>query len=350
MSLVQPSENRFNRWPHRLAVVLVCATFPLIWVGGLVTTYDAGMAVPDWPETYGYNMFLYPWTTWWAGPWDLFIEHGHRLLASGVGLLTIIWLISVWFLDNRRWMRLYAAFCLALVISQGILGGLRVVLDANLLARVHGCVGPLFFIACTIGAGMTSRWWSAADPDLIEGANRTKLVHATRLAWMTAALAYLQLVIGAHLRHMSPSWPPRTFQVLVIAHLIIAFALAVHAILLWVRSRHGSVVPEGATFVRQTIGLVVLVLFQIALGTMVWRVKYQWPTWVPQPDWFRNHPVQAEGMLQVLTVTGHVALGSLIFAMSSWIALRGQRQLGWVKPWRRAGSEPVAGKMWGIVA
>ena len=73
-----------NCWPHRLAVALACATFPLIWVGGLVTTYDAGMAVPDWPGTYGYNLLLYPWQTWIAGPWDLFIEHGHRLLGAAV--------------------------------------------------------------------------------------------------------------------------------------------------------------------------------------------------------------------------------------------------------------------------
>ena len=70
-------------------VLLVCATFPLIWVGGLVTTYDAGMAVPDWPTTYGYNLFLYPWQTWFSGPWDLFIEHGHRLFGAAVGMLTI---------------------------------------------------------------------------------------------------------------------------------------------------------------------------------------------------------------------------------------------------------------------
>ena len=76
-------------WPHRWAVVLACATFPLVWVGGLVTTTDAGMAVPDWPSTFGYNMFLYPWQSWLAGPWDLFVEHGHRLLASSVGLMTI---------------------------------------------------------------------------------------------------------------------------------------------------------------------------------------------------------------------------------------------------------------------
>src|SRR4029077_11054524 len=76
-------------WPHRLALLLASATFPLLWVGGLVTSYDAGMAVPDWPTTYGYNLFLYPWQSWVLGPWDLFIEHGHRLFGAAVGLLSI---------------------------------------------------------------------------------------------------------------------------------------------------------------------------------------------------------------------------------------------------------------------
>src|SRR5262245_9405091 len=101
----QPMETR---WPHRWAVLLVCATFPLIWCGGLVTTYDAGMAVKDWPNTYGYNLFLYPWQTWIFGPWDLFIEHGHRLLGALVGLLAIGLTISVFRCDPRPWMRTVA--------------------------------------------------------------------------------------------------------------------------------------------------------------------------------------------------------------------------------------------------
>ena len=83
-------------WPHRWAVALACATFPLVWVGGLVTTTDAGMAVPDWPNTYGYNLFLYPWQTWLAGPWDIFVEHGHRLLGATVGMMTIGLLAVLW--------------------------------------------------------------------------------------------------------------------------------------------------------------------------------------------------------------------------------------------------------------
>ena len=119
------SGNRDSRWPHRLAVVLVCATFPLIWVGGLVTTYDAGMAVPDWPTTYGYNLFLYPWTTWVAGPWDLFIEHGHRLLGALAGMLTIALTVAVFLRDGRLWMRLVVVAALCLVIFQGVIGGQR---------------------------------------------------------------------------------------------------------------------------------------------------------------------------------------------------------------------------------
>src|SRR5262249_36289635 len=79
VSDLHPSlSDRPNPWPHRWAVGLVCATFPLIWIGGLVTTYGAGMAVPDWPNTYGYNLWLYPAATWINGPWKLFVEHGHR--------------------------------------------------------------------------------------------------------------------------------------------------------------------------------------------------------------------------------------------------------------------------------
>ena len=123
MTLPPPPSD--SRWPHRLAVLLACTTFPLIWVGGLVTTYDAGMAVPDWPGTYGYNLFLYPWQTWLAGPWDLLIEHGHRLLGALAGLLTIAVVGAAYRWDQRRWLRYLAVIALAAIIAQGCLGGAR---------------------------------------------------------------------------------------------------------------------------------------------------------------------------------------------------------------------------------
>src|SRR5262245_41823703 len=124
--------SRLSPWPHRLAVALALVTFPLIWVGGLVTTYKAGMAVPDWPGTYGYNLFLYPWQSWLAAPWDLFIEHGHRLLGSLAGLVSIALVVSVLLTDRRPWLVGAAFGVLLLVILQGVLGGVRVLLDERL--------------------------------------------------------------------------------------------------------------------------------------------------------------------------------------------------------------------------
>src|SRR3954466_8187496 len=122
-------KSDYSLWPHRWAVVLACATFPLLWVGGLVTTTASGMAVPDWPNTYGYNLFLYPWQTWLLGPWDIFIEHGHRLVASSVGMLTIGLLVLLLKHEQRPWMIGLGLAALSLVVFQGVLGGMRVLLD-----------------------------------------------------------------------------------------------------------------------------------------------------------------------------------------------------------------------------
>lgn len=306
MSNIGTSSTELSRWPHRLACVMVCATFPLIWVGGLVTTYDAGMAVPDWPSTYGYNLFLYPLSTWLWGPWDLFIEHGHRLLASVVGLLTMGFVYVVWRLDSRRWMRGYALACLALVIGQGVLGGMRVLLDANLLARLHGCVGPLYFVSTIFAMAFTSKWWGATAPRVAPGGDRVVLLATT------TGVAYLQLVLGAHLRHMNPSWPPTVFRAIVIAHIAVAFLLLGHAVSVSIRSRATSIRHLGHA-------LLALVMFQFLIGMGAWRVKYYFPTWMPQPEFLRNYAVTAESMVQTMVVTAHVAMGSLIVGTAAYL-------------------------------
>ncbi len=151
-----------SRWPHAIAVLLTCATFPLIWVGGLVTTYDAGMAVPDWPSTYGYNLFLYPWQTWVAGPFDLFIEHGHRLLGAVVGVITIGLVLAAFLANRRPWFRAVSVIAILGVIGQGALGGMRVLFDDRQLAMIHGCVGPAFFALTAAIAVFTSSSWRQA--------------------------------------------------------------------------------------------------------------------------------------------------------------------------------------------
>ena len=208
-------------------MVLACATFPLVWVGGLVTTTDAGMAVPDWPNTYGYNLFLYPWQTWLAGPWDLFVEHGHRLLAPAVGMLTIG--------SGRRAvaMRARGAGCaglglaaLALVIFQGVLGGMRVLLDERTLAMLHGCTGPLFFALTVAMVVFTSQRWRSAMPPTGSRARRPRFAR-----WLAVARASWSTCNWCSARCCGTcrsTAEPTTFALAVRFHLFLAAVLSLH--------------------------------------------------------------------------------------------------------------------------
>lgn len=327
---------RANPWPHRWAVLLVVATFPLIWVGGLVTTYKAGMAVPDWPGTYGYNLFLYPLATWINGPWDLFIEHGHRLWAATVGIATIALVVSVWLQDGRRWMRLCALAALAAVIFQGMLGGMRVLLDETLLARIHGCFGPAFFAFATVLAVFTSAWWRRAGQQRAAVANvdSTPAVaiadegvaaSLVRLAWVTALLAYVQIVLGSLLRHVPVGTGPAMFRAAVWAHVLMAFVLAIHVV--WLSARTLYAERRRGRLARPAAALGFLVLAQLALGAGTWVFKYGWPTWAADAAWnagggVLDFTVTAGSRWQAWTATLHVAIGSLILATTVMLAVR----------------------------
>lgn len=315
-------EQTISHWPHRLAVALVCAVFPLIWVGGLVTTYEAGMAVPDWPSTYGYNLFLYPWQTWLLGPWDLFIEHGHRLLGALAGLLTIGVVAAVWMNDRRTWVRWLAVVALVAVIAQGALGGMRVLMDERLLAKIHGCFGPAYFALCVALAAITSVRWQKAGRVIVSGRiDRFRLA-----ALLTAVLAYFQLVLGAQLRHVTLGVTAQTFQVLVLFHVLMALVLAFYifrlAGLAWRLRREATLVARPALF------LAPLLTLQLLLGAGAWVTNYGWPAWFADRGWAAGYTVTAEGPLQAMITTGHVALGSLILVTAVLAWLRAMRFLG----------------------
>jgi cytochrome c oxidase assembly protein subunit 15 len=294
-----------SRWPHRLAVALALVTFPLIWVGGLVTTYDAGMAVPDWPGTYGYNLLRYPWQTWLAGPWDLFIEHGHRLLGATAGLLAIALVAVVLLVDRRRWLVAASLGALALVILQGALGGARVLFDERVVAMVHGCVGPLFFAYLAALVLTTSRWWQTAQKvEVVGGAG------LVRAAWINVGLAYIQLVLGAVIRHIPLIAAPGVFRAALVFHLVVAAALMVHVLAHAARCWRLSRNVRG---LRMFAGLLpLLMLVQIALGGATYVAKYAFPAWLGDYAFAANFVVEEKGLVQSLITTAHVANGSLI--------------------------------------
>ena len=143
-----------SRWPHRLAIVTAALTLLLIFVGGLVTNTGSALAVPDWPTTFGYNMFLYPWSKMVGG---IFYEHSHRLIGSTVGLLTVALAGSLWFAEPRKWVRTLGLVGVVAVIIQGVLGGLRVVLVDHPLAIFHACLAQAFFALLVSLAVVTSK-------------------------------------------------------------------------------------------------------------------------------------------------------------------------------------------------
>jgi len=321
------STDRINppaRMVHRLSVLAVCMVWPLIWVGGLVTTYDAGMAVPDWPGTYGYNLFLYPLDTWVLGPFDLFIEHGHRLLGAFVGFVAILIVIASLRYEPRKWVRGLSFALLLMVICQGLLGGMRVVLSDRTLAMVHGCVGPAFFSLCVAVSVITSRiWWRELGDDTVVSDIRKRHL---LLAVLIISLSYTQILLGAKVRHVLPDALPADFTLTVAQHISVGIFLWVLSIFAFVGFRRCG----DLTLFRPVYALLLSVTLQMTLGIGTWVVNYGWPG-ILGADFIRSIPgadeylIQAKGFWDSIIVTAHVAVGSLILAISTMLALRVSR-------------------------
>jgi cytochrome c oxidase assembly protein subunit 15 len=187
------SDTRYNPWLHRIALLTAVATFPLIFMGGLVTSHGAGMSVPDWPNSYGYNMFLFPPRLWVGG---ILYEHTHRLMGTVVGMLSIGLTIAAWKWESRRWVRWVATGVLGAVIFQGVLGGLRVVWVQLDLAIVHACFAQAFFCFAAFTAIVTSKWW-IDGPEPLHPRGKWLI----RLAAACVVAIYAQLIVGATMRH-----------------------------------------------------------------------------------------------------------------------------------------------------
>jgi cytochrome c oxidase assembly protein subunit 15 len=184
--------------PKRLfnafALLVALSVVVLIGLGGLVTSHDAGMAVPDWPNSFGYNMFLFPISRWVGG---VFFEHTHRLAASIVGFLTIGLFVSALFIEDRKWVKWLAGIALIAVIIQGVLGGLRVTEANPLLGLFHGCLAQGYLAIVATIALVTTRFWRQ-----LPAASDIGDVRRLRF-WsvFVTGMIFCQLVLGASMRH-----------------------------------------------------------------------------------------------------------------------------------------------------
>ncbi len=184
-----------NSWLTRFALATAVATLILIGVGGLVTSKGVGMSVPDWPTTYGYNMFMFPISKWVGG---IFWEHSHRLMASAVGLLTTILAIWLWVKEPRRWMRWLGVLAFFGVVLQGVLGGLRVVWLKDEIGIFHAALAQLFFVLLCAITLFSSRWWRNL---LVMRKPAADSAGLRPLVVCTTALVFGQLLLGATMRH-----------------------------------------------------------------------------------------------------------------------------------------------------
>src|SRR5262245_19670353 len=152
---------------HRFSKFLVACTVILILAGSLVTSHDAGLSVPDWPTSYGWNMFTFPPSMWVA---NILYEHGHRLIASTVGFLTIILAVWLWFAERRTWLRWLGVAALGTVVAQGVLGGITVIFFLPpAVSTAHAAPAEIFFCLTVAIALFTSPGWkngyaAGADP------------------------------------------------------------------------------------------------------------------------------------------------------------------------------------------
>jgi cytochrome c oxidase assembly protein subunit 15 len=248
-------------WLGAFAKVAVAATLLLLAVGGLVTSAEAGLAVTDWPNSFGYNMFLYPFSRMTGG---VYYEHAHRLFGALVGLTTLMLALLLQRADPRRWVRRLGWLALVLVVTQGILGGLRVTGNLTLstsaeamapnlaLAMIHGVLAQLFFALMVALSIFTSATWLAPRRPLERPSAETD----RSLGVVLVALVICQLVLGAVQRH---------FAALLTLHIVFGVAL-VAPIALHVGIRSWGLNVGQRLLQRLGLGLVGAVVLQVLLG------------------------------------------------------------------------------------
>ena len=291
---------------HRFAKLVAACTVILVLAGSLVTSTDSGLSVPDWPTTYGWNMFTFPPSKWVGG---ILYEHGHRLIASTVGFLTVVLAAWLWRAEPRRWLKKLGAWALGAVILQGLLGGLTVLffLPAA-VSTAHAGLAEIFFCLTVAIALFTSPAWIRGDEQVDDAMLR-------RVATATSVLIYVQILVGAAMRHTGAGLAIPDFP-LMFGHLIpdhwdpriaVHFAHRVGALLvtlsilatsahIWYHHR------RRAALLRPAALIVLLVAAQVTLGAFT--VLSQRNMWIN---------------------SAHVVCGALVLATSLVMTLRSWR-------------------------
>ncbi len=292
------NEPRTPVWRFRFACTHVFFTYLLLIAGGLVTSLDAGLSVPDWPTSYGNWVFVQ-----WIG--NVRYEHGHRMIASFVGLLTIVYAVWLWRSEQRRWLRWWGVGMLFAVCVQGLLGGLTVLhFLPPQISATHGTLAQTFFCMSVAAAYFVSDEWRETRQR--EASKKTRGLR--RACWFAVGAVYVQLILGAVVRHAGAVLGGEESPPLTLENFFSDPSLFVHgfhwigALTVLVALSHLLHVAtwnhrKESFILRPVAAVFLLVLLQIGLG--LWTVLSQ-----TAPRAATSH-----------VVIGALLLGSLVFVL-----------------------------------
>lgn len=309
------SNRPWRDWFSAFTCVAAATVFMLLITGGLVTGLEAGLAVHDWPTSFGHNMLLYPLSEMKGG---VFYEHAHRLYGMLVGVTAITLAASAFYFDERKWLRALAVAYLVMVCVQGYMGGTRVTETSVPLAIVHGVFGQVVFAgACTIAVATSSSWrWHRAPA--LESAARTD----RRWSLLLVGALVVQLGLGAMYRH--------TLQVHV-AYTHILWAMFVLGLVVFVGGRawrgNPAARPDDRRLLMRfgkatlhTTGL------QIALGVVALIAVWARPS-IPPTVSGEATPIGVIPLWEIIFTSAHQAIGALLLALATMLMLWTRRIL-----------------------
>jgi heme a synthase len=286
----------------------------LIVAGALVTSNDAGLSVPDWPTTFG-SIYKMPHMVG-----GVKFEHGHRMVAEFVGLLTIVIAVWTWRAEKRRWMRVLGVAALGTVIAQGILGGITVLYFLPpAVSSAHAAVAQTFFCIAVSIALFTGRKWVEEVPQVEYDVRRPSLVTLTMLS---IVVLYVQLILGAMFRHKGLSWWP---------HVVHAGIVAI--VLSWTSIRALTQYSRIEAVRTPAITMLYLMIAQLCLGFTAFLTRVAWGKDALQPE----SPM-------VLSTVAHVAVGALLLATAVVLAIQVWRHVpvAFEAPIRSGERSPIA--------
>jgi heme a synthase len=279
-----------SSWLHRYAILVAVCTLLLVLAGASVTSKEAGLSVPDWPLSYGQ---VIPDMTG-----GVLFETGHRMIASVVGMLTVILAIWIARIEKRAWMRRLGWVAVSLVVAQGLLGGATVLLlQPAPISMAHACLAQLFFSVTVAIAVFTSKKWQEG-PEPVEDYGWPSL---RTLAILTPVLILVQIALGAGFRHRAFGLLPHVIGAMLVPLVILLTGIFV----LQQFPKHRSLRPAA-------VALLTITGVQVFLGIIAYVARIN----------AAEYP-----LAMVLTTVAHVATGGLTLAASVVLAIQIRRNV-----------------------